>query len=184
MQLFVRVSICLAFLCKAFIYLYIHKNFIYMKPSPHPLKAIILVHISMLIGQVIFAAIAVFLLSQKFGTPQKIEYDRIFQLIAITLAAIGFLLGTKNFKKQIRASRDSSETPQKKFEAYRKASIILWALLEIPCLLGIVFFYLTANYAFIILAAAIIFLFAIFGPSKQKIMMYLNISESDIENLV
>lgn len=146
-------------------------------------KALGIIHKAMLAGQIMFATVSVFLVQSKAVTPQLNEYDRTFQVIAILVAAAGFLIGTNLFKKQLRTARDSRASPNKKFETYRKASITLWAMLEIPCLVCIMFFLLTANYAFMALVAVLIFLFVVFGPSKQKIMIYLGLNEADIDNL-
>jgi hypothetical protein len=149
----------------------------------HPLKTLSIIHKAMLIGQVIFAAVSVFLFASGIETPQMKEYDKTFQVIVIIAAAAGFLIGTNLYKKKIRQLRESSANAQEKFNQYRSASILLWALLEAPCLLAIIAFYLTANYAFIILAAALIFLFFIFGPNKQKLLVFLGLSEQEIEGL-
>lgn len=147
------------------------------------LKALGIVHKAMLAGQVILAGISIVLFSAGIETPQMKEYDRTFQIIAVVAAAIGFIAGTNLLKKKMREAREATNTPAEKFDRYRSASILLWALLEGPCLLSLVFFYLTANYAFIALAAVLIFLFFIFGPSKQKAMMHLGLTDSEADNL-
>lgn len=154
-----------------------------MQQQRHPLKTLNIIHKSLFAGQLIFGGIVIFLFSNGIETAPMKEYDRIFQVVAIIVAGAGYLIGTKIFKKQIWAARESGLPAKQKFETYRKASIMLWALLEVPCLLCIIFFYLTANYAFIVLAGALIFLFFIFGPSREKIKLYLSISDNELDFL-
>jgi uncharacterized membrane protein YhaH (DUF805 family) len=111
------------------------------------------------------------------------DYDSTFQVIAVAIAAAGFFIGTKIFKKRLHEIRESGAAAQEKFNKYKGASILLWAMIEAPALLCIIFFYLTANYAFIALAAVLIFLFFIFGPNRQKLSLFLGLSDYEIDDL-
>lgn len=108
--------------------------------------------------------------------------DHLFQVIAVTVSFAGSFVGSALFKKKVQQARDSSADIKTKAEAYRSASIIQWTLLEGLCLLCIIFFLLVGSYAFLALAAAIMFWFALNGPSKIKAMMLLRLSEEEMEN--
>ncbi len=79
--------------------------------------------------------------------------------------------------------REMQAGVKEKFEQYRAASILQWALIEGPALFSIVGFFLTGNYAFLALLLAIIFLFAMTAPSKLKIQLQLQLNEADLEEL-
>jgi hypothetical protein len=146
------------------------------------LKKLQILHRAMLFGQIVFAAVAFFLLYTNKFTPSLAEKDQLLQVIAITISFGGFFIGSTIFKKKLQQARDSATDIKLKADAYRLASIIQWTLLEGPCLLCIIFFLLVGNYAFLALAAAIMFWFALNGPSKIKVMMLLRLSEEEMEN--
>lgn len=142
-----------------------------------------IIHKALLAGQIIFAAVAAYLFYSGVEQPQMKEYDRIFQVIAIAVAAAGFFAGTVIFKKMVSTAKDAAVSTKEKFARYRSACVLQWALLEGPCLFSIVFFYLTANYAFIALAGVLIGLFIVLSPNKIKIAWQLGISENDVSEL-
>ncbi|MEP6748157.1 MAG: hypothetical protein ABJB86_10565, partial [Bacteroidota bacterium] len=70
-----------------------------------------------------------------------------------------------------------------KLNDYRTAAIIKWAMIEGAALFAIICFMITRNYAFIALAFALIIFFALQAPSKLKLMLQLQISESEFATL-
>lgn len=145
-------------------------------------KAMQVLHRAMLLGQIIFAAIAFVVVYTNRFPPSLADMDQLFQVIAVTVSFAGFFIGSALFKKKVQEARDSSAAVKVKAGTYRSASIIQWALLEGPCLFCIICFLLVGNYAFLALAAAIMFWFGLNGPSKIKIMMLLRLSEEEMEN--
>lgn len=148
------------------------------------LRGLIIIHKSMLIGQLIFAAICFYLVYTKSVSAGDMEdLDKILQVIAIVFSISGFIIGTSLFKKRLLQARSLETSNTQKFEMYRSASIIQWACIEAPALFCIIGFFLTANYAFIALAATLILLFTLMMPSKSKTAFQLGISEADVEAL-
>ena len=151
--------------------------------QPPMLFALGIIHKAMMAGQVFFAGICIFLISTgRFDAGLK-EMDRNFQVIALVVSAAAFWGGTAFFKKQLLVARDSSGDAAEKFSFYRKGSIVQWALMEGAALLNIIGFFLTANYAFIILAGVLILLFAMMAPSKGKVQLQLGLDEEEINSL-
>ena len=146
------------------------------------LRAMQVVHRAMLLVLIVFAAIAFFLVYANKFLPSLADMDHLFQIIAVTVSFAGFFIGSALFKKKMQQARDSSTGIKTKAEVYRSASIIQWALLEGPCILCIICFLLVGNYAFLALAAALMFWFALNGPSKIKAMMLLRLGEEEMEN--
>ncbi|GAB2839177.1 hypothetical protein [Ferruginibacter profundus] len=147
------------------------------------IKALTIIHKAMLVGQILFAAVCVYIVYAKMEASPLKELDRILQVIAVVLAAGGFFAGTSLFKKKLLQARDLQADAKEKFTLYRTACIIQWALIEFPCLFSIICFFLTGNYAFIALAAVLILLFGMLAPSKVKIIFQLGISEDELNAL-
>jgi hypothetical protein len=146
------------------------------------IKTLQILHRALLLGVVLFAAIAFFLqYTGKFSSPVR-EKDQLLQLIAIAVCFAGGFIGASVFKKRILQTRNSQQSIAEKAAAYRSASIIQWALLEGPAIFCIICFLLVGNLAFLALAAAVLFWLALTGPSKIKIMLLLRLAEEDMEN--
>jgi hypothetical protein len=148
------------------------------------LKGLIIIHTAMLIGQLIFTAVCFYLVYTKSApTGDMEELDKILQVIAVIISVAGFLIGTSLFKKKLLQARSIETGNVQKFEMYRSASIIQWVFIEGPSLFCIIGFFLTGNYAFMALAATLMLLFTLMGPSKTKTAVQLGISEADLEEL-
>lgn len=147
------------------------------------LKALNIIHKAMLTGLVLLSAIFFYIVYAKLFVPSLVEMDRVFQVIAIVLAASGFFAGLFLFKKRLIQIKEMQSGVKQKFELYRSACIIQWALLEGPCIFSLISFFFTGNYAFLALATALIILFALQAPSKDKIALQLGISGDELDDL-
>ena len=151
--------------------------------KPEELKSLQIVHRALLLGLVLFAAIAFYLnYSGNFIAGLK-SYDQPLQVIAITLSFGGFFIGSLLFKKKMQQIKDSSPELRVKLSTYRSAAIMQWALLEGPALFAIICFLLVGNYAFLALAVVFIILFAVTAPNKTKMMLLLQLTEEEINEL-
>ncbi len=151
--------------------------------NPGALRTLLLLHKSMLVGQLIFATVAFYLVySNQFATSLK-HLDRPLQLIAIAFSAAAVYGGNFLFKKKLAEARTAITGAKEKMAIYRQACIIQWAMIEGASLFSIICFLLTRNYAFLVLAAVLMLLFAMMAPSKLKITIQLQISEAEIEAL-
>ena len=151
--------------------------------KPEELKSLQIVHRALLLGLVLFAAIAFYLnYSGNFIAGLK-SYDQPLQVIAITLSFGGFFIGSLLFKKKMQQLKDSSPELRVKLSTYRSAAIMQWALLEGPALFAIICFLLVGNYAFLALAVVFIILFAVTAPNKTKMMLLLQLTEEEINEL-
>ena len=153
-------------------------------PNFKGFKGLGIIHKAMLAGQVFFAAIFFYLIyTAKYLPSKEGEEDRILQVIGIVVAAAGFFAGTVVFKKKMAQARDLQAGIKEKFSIYWSACIIQWALIEGPCVINAVFFFVTGNYAFLGLAGTLIILFAWLAPSKDKALLQLGLSEQDLADL-
>ena len=148
------------------------------------LKALNIIHKAMLAGQILFAAVCFYIVFSKIQIIFMGEYmDKVLQVMAITFSAAGFFTGSFVFKKKLQQARDTPAGGKEKFSMYRSACILQWAFLEGPSLFGIICFFLTGNYGFIVLSAVLMLLFAMLAPSKIKIAFQLGLSEDELSGL-
>ncbi len=101
---------------------------------------------------VVMMIIVMFVLSDRQASSFDFSLD-IFLVIGLASAAILPNLGIGLFSKQM--DRLSSTPPSKREEKVRSSYIIKWALIEAPALINTMFFYLTGNYVYIIIAIAL-----------------------------
>ncbi|MEO7308573.1 MAG: hypothetical protein ABIR78_08875 [Ferruginibacter sp.] len=147
------------------------------------LKVLHILHKALLMGQIFFAALCVYIIYTKSIVPSASGLEKVLQVAALILTAVGVYAGTTIFKKKLILTREMQTDARQKFAQYRAASIIQWALLEGPAIFCSICFFLTGNYAFLALSIVIMFLFAVMGPSKNKMLTQLQISESELDEL-
>ncbi len=145
------------------------------------LKVLAVLHKALLLGQILFAAIAFYLTYSGGFSSQLSHLDKELQLVAVAISFAGVFIGASLFKKKANQLRDSRADVKTKTEAYRSVSIIQWALIEAPSLFNTICFMLTGNYAFLALAGTLILWFALTAPSKMKIMLLLRLKEEEME---
>ena len=152
-------------------------------PQSAGLKSLLFIHKAMLIGQLLFAGIAFYLVYSKTFTNEFQHLNQILQVIALLFSVAGFYVGSLLFKKKLLQARETLTGTKDKWTLYRAACMIQWALLEASCIFVIIGFLLTGNYAFLALAVSLIVLFAMMAPTKLKIVFQLQISEGEIAEL-
>jgi hypothetical protein len=151
-----------------------------MNSSPI-LKRLQTLYMALLTGQVLFLVIAIVLRVQRLFTQQAAQHiDRILQVVAVVLAVVCFLGGARLYHQKITAIRNSSDTVADKLRYYTSASILRWAIAEAPVLFSIAGYIITGNWAFIVLAAIMLFFFAGYAPSKMRIQNETGISGEDL----
>lgn len=143
-----------------------------------------ILHIAMLVAQIFFSAVFFYLAYSKTVEPSLQAEDKIFQLVAIALAAIAFFAGNYLFKRKMQQLKDDTLASLKdKFVQYRTACLVQWALLEAATFFSGISFLFTGNYAFLALAAVLILLFALLAPNKTKIALQLGVGLDDVNEL-
>jgi hypothetical protein len=148
-----------------------------------PFAVFKLMHRIMAIGQLLFLAIMFFLVYSKTTIPPLTEEDKTFQVVAIVLSAAAFFAGNNLFKKKINEIGDAALPLKEKFERYRSACILQWALLEGAILFSGTCFFLTGNYAFLALGGMLILLFLLQAPNKTKMALQTGMSLAEAEDL-
>ena len=140
-------------------------------------------HKALLMGQVLFACVCIYLVYTNTIPPSAQELDKILQVIALIAAAGGIYAGMTLFKKKLIQISAMQADAKEKFALYRTACLMQWALLEGPSIFCTICFFLTGNYTFLALVLIIIFIFILTAPSKLKMQLQLPISEAELEDL-
>lgn len=109
--------------------------------------------------------------------------ERIFQLVAVFLSVVIFLIGFNLFKRKIMAARNSPGNGEARFQLYRSACIVWWVMLEGPGMFAVIGFVLTGNYAFLALAIVHVLALLTFMPRKDNIAVLLNLSSQEVAQL-
>ena len=146
------------------------------------IKALSLMHFSLLFGQVIFAGVAAYLIYTGAFTP-VIENKEILSMVvpgAIGWSVAFVMLAFSNYKKKVAAIRMNEESLSDKLIAYRAANIVRWAILEVPVLSTIVCFLMTGLPVLIFSVASFLLIFLYAKPSAYKVAQELSISEADV----
>lgn len=143
-----------------------------------------LMHKAMLFGQIIFIALFFYLVYSQTMLPTIKNQQKLMQSIALGITVVFLFTANKLFKLRIeKIHTQSLVDSREKLHLYRKASIVKWALVEIPCLLCGIFMLLSADYAYLGLAILLIIYFAMFAPTKAKVAAELNMNAEDLEML-
>ncbi|MEM6768358.1 MAG: hypothetical protein AAF655_25695 [Bacteroidota bacterium] len=135
-----------------------------------------LIHAALIIGQLLFAGVAIFLISQ--GGPLSEDLTDIFQLLAPILV-LGGIAGSIFLPKTLLASAKESSDLSGKLQTYRSTSIIKFAILEAPSLVSLVAFLLTGNSFFLGLAAIIVAVFFMNRPTTSTIINELELNQEE-----
>lgn len=146
--------------------------------------ALRLLHRSLLVGMILFTGIVLYLvISGVFKAEVGFSFDRNLQVVAALLSVGCLFIGFRIFRNKIFEIRRTNEGGGEKFNRYRLACIIWWALIEMPGLFGAICFLLSSNYAFFALACFHILALAVFMPRRDNIIVLLNLSSEEANEL-
>lgn len=146
------------------------------------LKQLQLIHLGMLGGQTVFAAVAYFL--QQSGTVTVHNEDLVMPLSLILVVAFAGGLGASHFVFNSMLSKAKEQgTLDEKLAAYRQASIIQFALFEGPSIFAFIAYLVTGNILFWGAGLAATLLFILLRPSEAKLAKELELSNQEKQKL-
>jgi hypothetical protein len=152
-----------------------------MEKKNGPVRALQVLFVMMLSGQILFAFIAFILVKNGlFALAIEATALKVFETVFLAIIFIAYLLAFALSKYQIARARLIDILPQK-FTAYRNACILKYALMEGATLTGIVFYLLMAKWSYLIMVAVFIFLFMSQNPVRQRIKIELQVDDADID---
>ncbi|MDP4252570.1 MAG: hypothetical protein Q8938_01085 [Bacteroidota bacterium] len=151
-----------------------------MSSKASDLKALRILFLALLAGQVMLGSIAV-LINALRGSALAADPDlaRIFLILVPAVAVV--LTGCSHilFRKRLEEIRQMTDSDAL-FLAYRAACIVRWALSEVPSLLAIIAYLLTGKTLLLAIAVALVIHFAIAYPSKDRVMADLQMSSEEM----
>jgi len=144
-----------------------------MQTSKEYFTSLTIVHGAMLIGQVLFAAVAWFLNQDgPIGDPESLSVLRII----VPVVLIGGLVGNQVFTRMRLPQLQAKEALGDKLTGYRSLLIIRYALLEGPILLAVVTYLLGGDMTVLLVLVAIMAYFAIQRPTREGAIQALKLN--------
>jgi len=137
-------------------------------------NSLYIMYISLILGQVFFAIVTVFLNQSGQISPIIVESKFTLLLVTIFSAFAGIYGSNYFFRLKINMVKQTNGLYNKLVE-YRSASIAKWAILEAPSFLAIVAYFLTGDMTFIIITLAIIAFLLMNRPMAEKTCLDLDL---------
>ncbi len=145
-------------------------------------KALSILYLALLIGQVLFALISLFIVYSKGFSPAPSDAN-LFIFLCVTFGIAGYLGGSLLFRKKLEKVNGNMKSIAEKFNDYRAACVNRWALMEFAVIFCIIIFFKTSYPVIMIFGGAFILLFLTLRPSIQKIAAHLGVSEIEIRQM-
>jgi hypothetical protein len=142
------------------------------------IKKLQAIYKAMLMGQVLFMGIVIFIKAKGIGTHNAVNEDasRIMQVLAVAISVGCLWAGMHFYRKRIAVIKDSDIPVAEKLKQYQSVSIFKWGLTEVPSFFCVLSYFRTGNWAFLALAIVIVFVFAGYNPTRQKLLQELDIT--------
>ena len=153
-----------------------------MEPTPDDLKAIRILYLAMLAGQVIFAAIVTTFVETGVLSNGIHSVTLIFQVAILVIAAGAIPASFILFRKRL-AEISPEEDLAKKIEKYRAALILRMALCQFPNMFAIIAYFVTANRSFLWMIILLIGNFLLIYPTRDKIIQQLQLNSREQSSL-
>ena len=153
-----------------------------MEPQPNDLKAIRILYLALLAGQVIFALIVTVLVETGTLAGGNNLLTTILQVALIVMAAGAIPASFFLFRKRL-SDINPEEELGKKLEEFRAALILRMALCEFPAMFAIIAYFITHDRSFLWMVIILIGHFLFIYPSNNKIIGSLQLNSSEQSSL-
>jgi hypothetical protein len=144
------------------------------------LRLLTLLYAAMFASQVLFAGTCIFLQTSGEFPPQDPESTEILTYALVAVGSIGLGMSFLLFSRMVNSASEKS-TLSEKLRGYQTASIVRFALLEAPSMLGIVGFLMSGQYAFFIATVVVLMAFGLIFPTKSKIIENLRLTHEETQ---
>jgi hypothetical protein len=153
-------------------------------PNTSPFRELQVIYRALLYTQIVCWVIALLLVQFKVLVPFAAEsLDRLLQVIAVFYSFIAVIVGLQLFRRRLENIRQYELPARDKINQYKSASIVQWALLEGAGIFCIISYVITGNWSFVALAIMLLAVFGGLNPFKQKVMLQLRLSDTDVTGL-
>ncbi|GGF34648.1 hypothetical protein [Echinicola rosea] len=151
-----------------------------MKTQPQTSKAyfknLTILHGMLLVAQIAFFTAAYFFTDRSMVSNE--ELNSLFTYLIPVLVLAGIAGSNLLFRKQL-AKLIETDTLKVKLTGYLSSLVIKYALLEIPAMLSIVAYFITANYLFLGMAVVVLIVFVLDRPSMGRTITDLQLSMAE-----
>lgn len=138
-----------------------------------------ILHAALMLGQIIMAAGIYFLFNAGkapiFGA-EAAGQNWVYIVGGLTIISV--LVSAQLFNTKIKQLRNLKNLPAK-LNAYRSATILRYAFLELPSLAAILLYMQTNNLLLLIFTGLILLLFIAYRPTKERLITDLELSPSE-----
>ncbi|GAO42179.1 hypothetical protein [Flavihumibacter petaseus] len=155
-----------------------------MNQTLSPFRQMSLSYRRLLYAKIIFWVIA--LLVVGFGwvrTSNDVALDRLLQVIAVLYSFIAVMVGLLLFRRKVEGLRTTDIPVRDKLEKYYQAGMIQWILLTSAGFFCGASYLLVGNWAFPVLAIALLAIYGGLNPFKQKVLLQLRLRETDVAGI-
>ena len=139
------------------------------------------IHLAFCLAIVAMAATSYLTVKNRLYLDADLNQNDIFFPLFPLVGLVSIALGQFLFKKQLSNLQELSADD--KINKYQVAFLMRTALFELPALLNIVGFLVSANFVFLIVGVVFFMLLVSARPSKQAIIEALNLNYPDTEKL-
>jgi len=153
--------------------------------KPSDIKALSILHIALLIGQLLFAIIAFVItyMGKSQSDSSLKSYPAQIILLCIGIGIAGYLAGNVLFRKKLEQINGDFKSLSERFNDYRAACITRWALAQFATLFCIILFFVSRINLLLVVVIALILLFFTTRPTLEKAASDLNVSGAEIEQM-
>jgi len=140
-----------------------------------------IIHIALIMGQLVFAGVVLFLDSQNSVGMAK-ELSNIFLFLALIFTGGGIFMSRTFYKSKLDAI-EQEQALDIKLAQLRTAMIMKYAILETPSIFALAGFLITGNYLILLFALLVIAVFVMEAPSLEKISQELQLTNDEKNQL-
>lgn len=145
-------------------------------------RVLLILYAGMLMSQVTMAGTMIYLNLSSGLPPTNPEMETTFLYVLVAAGTTGLGASFLLVNSLIARAADKP-TLAEKLRGFQTATIIRYALLEAPSILGAVGFYLTGQYLFFIATGLAIVVFLLFMPTRPKVAEALRLSGDELRIL-
>jgi len=139
-------------------------------------NTLIMMHLAFFGSVLSFAIIGYVLIENHTLDLENIDLTYFTVVLLVSLFGV---LGGNIIKKNVLEQAKSKSSLREKLGVYQTASLIRYATLEAPALLAIVYYFLTEQFLFLLIAIAIMGFFFSIRPTKSKIAIELLLNREE-----
>ncbi|MGD8306761.1 MAG: hypothetical protein PVF17_08920 [Ignavibacteria bacterium] len=125
------------------------------------------IFISLLIGQIIFFCVSLFIVDNKF-IDANIRFDGIFKFFIPLVGVVAMFLANKIYNLRIK-SVQPGEKLEVKLNKYRSFKLMQWVIVEAAGFLSLFVFIITRDYLYSIVFLFLIGYFYLLRPSRNQL---------------